>query len=269
MAVAVLGGGLLLAVAACERLPEPTTAGTDANGSAPTTVAAPPAPSGALASSAPTGPLVPPIPPVSPVSPVSPSKPATRAPSRPAATGARPPAGFDPARDLTDLEALTDGLTLGRPVNGVRHGELVLTIRNNGRFPVSRLMFTVELPASVSADGGDWSGCDTLRSRQDGYPAGSKCDKGFLAAGESRVYRLGVSSPSSEDNNDSTISRWLTDTWSAGPKGEMHPDTAPTTTAASSPPPAPNSPLLPPAHSPPRRSRANGGDWRSTSHHLP
>ncbi|RKR90468.1 hypothetical protein BDK92_4841 [Micromonospora pisi] len=148
------------------------------------------------------------------------SRPATVAPSR-------GPVQYDPARNPTDLAALTDGLVLGRPVNGVRHGELVVTIRNNGPFPVERLIFTVELPESVSADGGDWTGCDELRSRQDGYPAGSKCDKGRLGAGETRVYRLGVQTPAAEDGNDSQISRWLVDVWSSGPHDEMHRDSVP------------------------------------------
>ncbi|WP_326560707.1 hypothetical protein [Micromonospora sp. NBC_01796] len=215
LVTAALGGGLLLAAVGCGSASEPATGGTG-GGTVPTATAtiAPPTapPTTSPETAAPTG---------------TPTKPVTRTPSRPATPATKPPAGYDPARDFTDLVPQTPGLTLDRPVNGVRHGELVVTIRNNGPFPVARLIFTVELPASMSADGGDWAGCDQLRSRQDGFPAGSKCDKGALGAGESRVYRLGVKSPSAEDNNDSTISRWLVDAWSAGPQGEMYRDTAP------------------------------------------
>lgn len=37
---------------------------------------------------------------------------------------------------LADLTPDTEGLRLGHPVNGIRHGELVVTIRNNGPAPV-------------------------------------------------------------------------------------------------------------------------------------
>ncbi|MFI6758929.1 hypothetical protein ACIBF5_07265 [Micromonospora sp. NPDC050417] len=174
---------------------------------------------------------------VSPTPAATPDDPAASTPrATPSRTASRPsvtaapsnaPAEYDPARNPTDLAALTDGLVLGRPVNGVRHGELVVTIRNNGSFPVERLIFTVELPESFSADGGDWTGCDKLRSRQGGYPAGSKCDKGRLGAGDTRVYRLGVQTPAAEDGNDSLISRWLVDVWSAGAHDEMHRDSVP------------------------------------------
>ena len=119
----------------------------------------------------------------------------------------RLPASFDPTRDITDLTPLTRGLRLARPVDGVRHGELVLTIRNNGPAPVRRLMFTVEVPESMSADGGDWAGCTPLVSAKPGYPAGAKCDKGYLAAGRSRSFRLGMKSAAHEDGSDSRVSR--------------------------------------------------------------
>lgn len=133
----------------------------------------------------------------------------------------------DPMKDITDLTPSTRGLRLATPVNGVRHGELVLTIRNNGPAPVPRLMFTVELPESMSADGGDWTGCTPLASMKRGFPAGSKCDKGYLGAGEFRSFRLGVKSPAAQDGNDSRVSRWLTDVWSAGERDEYCQDAAP------------------------------------------
>jgi hypothetical protein len=133
----------------------------------------------------------------------------------------------DPVRDITDLSPSTRGLRLRRPVNGVRHGELVLAIRNNGPAPVPRLMFTVEVPESMSADGGDWAGCTPLVSRKPGFPAGAKCDKGHLGVGESRSFRLGVRSPAAADGADSRISRWLSDVWSAGQHDEYCQDAAP------------------------------------------
>jgi hypothetical protein len=136
-------------------------------------------------------------------------------------------ATVDPMRDITDLSPSTQGLRLGKPVNGVRHGELVLTIRNNGPAPVRRLMFTVEVPESMSADGGDWAGCTPLASMKPGFPAGSKCDKGYLGPGRSREFRLGVRSPAARDGADSRVSRWLTDVWSAGERDEYCPDAAP------------------------------------------
>ena len=139
----------------------------------------------------------------------------------------RLPATFDPVRDITDLTPYTSGLRLAKPVDGMRHGLLVLTIRNNGPAPVRRLMFTVEVPESMSADGGDWAGCTPLVSAKVGYPAGSKCDKGYLAAGQSRTFRLGMKSAAREDGSDSRVSRWLTDVWSAGEWGEQLNDRAP------------------------------------------
>jgi hypothetical protein len=139
----------------------------------------------------------------------------------------RPADSFDPVRDITDLTPTTRGLRLGKPVNGVRHGELVLTIRNNGPAPVRRLMFTVEVPESMSADGGDWAGCTPLASMKPGFPAGSKCDKGYLGVGEAREFRLGIRSPAALDGADSRVSRWLTDVWSAGDRDEYCQDAAP------------------------------------------
>jgi hypothetical protein len=133
----------------------------------------------------------------------------------------------DPVRDITDLAATTRGLRLGPPLNGVRHGELVLVVRNNGPAPVPRLIFTVEVPASMSADGGDWAGCTSLVSRKPGFPAGAKCEKGQLGVGETRTFRLGMKSPSSADQADSRVSRWLTDVWSAGDHDEFCQDAAP------------------------------------------
>lgn len=127
------------------------------------------------------------------------------------------PRGYDPARHLTHLTVHTDGLVLKRPVGGVRHGTLVVTIRNTGRHAVWGLRFNVEVPESMSADGGDWSGCTRLASTRTGYPAGSQCRKGYLAAGASRTFRLGMKSPASKDNSDSLVSRWMVYTWSGGP----------------------------------------------------
>jgi hypothetical protein len=137
------------------------------------------------------------------------------------------PAAVDPMHDITDLTPSTRGLRMAKPVNGVRHGELVLVIRNNGPAPVPRLMFTVEVPESMSADGGDWAGCTPLVSRKPGFPAGAKCDKGQLGVGESRSFRLGMRSPAAEDGADSRVSRWLTDVWSAGAHNEYCQDAAP------------------------------------------
>jgi hypothetical protein len=102
-----------------------------------------------------------------------------------------------------------------------------VTVTNNGPNPVWGLRFTVELPESFSADGGDWAGCTRLKSTRAGYPAGSICDKGYVAPGKSRTFRLGVKSPAVEDRADSTVSRWLVDVVSAGPKGTFYRDRAP------------------------------------------
>lgn len=138
-----------------------------------------------------------------------------------------PPASFDPARDITDLVPNTPGLVLQKPIDGVRHGRLAVTVTNNGPHPVWGLTFSVELPESVSADGGDWAGCTPLRSREAGYPAGSICAKGYLAPGKSRTFQLGVKSPAAKDGADSTVSRWLIDVWSGGKAGAQHRDRAP------------------------------------------
>lgn len=145
------------------------------------------------------------------------------APGAPARLGGN----VDPLHDITDLSPSTHGLRLAEPVNGIRHGELVLTIRNNGPAPVLRLMFTVELPESMSADGGDWAGCTPLASTKPGFPAGSKCEKGYLGVAQSRSFRLGLRSPAALDGADSKISRWLTDVWSAGKRDEYCQDAAP------------------------------------------
>lgn len=155
----------------------------------------------------------------------APTTKAPKAPKKP--TAPRPPAGYDPARDITDLVPQTKGLVLGKPVQGVRHGELVVTITNNGPHPVWGLTFVVELPESLTADGGDWAGCTSLKSTKAGYPAWSECAKGYLAAGASKTYRLGVQSPASKDNADSPISRWLVDVWSGGKDGATYNDAAP------------------------------------------
>jgi hypothetical protein len=142
--------------------------------------------------------------------------------------GARDEAAVvNPLHDITDLSPSTRGLRFGAPANGIRHGELVLLIRNNGPAPVPRLMFTVEVPESVTADGGDWTGCTPLLSRKPGFPAGAKCEKGYLGVGESRTFRLGMRSPAAADGADSRVSRWLTDVWSAGERGEYCQDAAP------------------------------------------
>ncbi|MBE1491584.1 hypothetical protein [Plantactinospora soyae] len=156
---------------------------------------------------------------------------ATSVPRPPApvrTTGApKPPASYDPAKDITDLVAQTDGLRLNRPVSGIRQGELVVTIRNKGPEPVWGLTFVVEMPASMTASGGDWTGCSPLRVSRAGFPAGSKCEKGYLAPGQSRVYRLGVKSPAAKDGADSPEARSLVDVWSAGQKGETYRDLGP------------------------------------------
>ncbi|MBF9131213.1 hypothetical protein I0C86_19930 [Plantactinospora sp. S1510] len=152
--------------------------------------------------------------------------PGRTAPGRPTGTP-KPPASYDPAEDITDLVAQTNGLRLNRPVDGVRHGELVVTIRNSGPEPVWGLTFTVEVPESMAADGGDWSGCSRLRSTRAGNPAGAKCEKGYLAPGQSRGYRLGIQSPATKDGADSPVSRWLVDVWSAGQRGQHYRDLGP------------------------------------------
>ncbi|GAA3754830.1 hypothetical protein GCM10022225_44510 [Plantactinospora mayteni] len=180
-----------------------------------------------------------------PATPAGESSPATAAPTgapRTSGTGAttprrpaparstgmpKPPASYDPAEDITDLSAQTPGLRLRAPVNGVRHGDVTVTIRNTGPQPVWGLTFIVEVPESMTADGGDWSGCTPLRSKRVDFPAGSKCEKGYLAPGESRVYRLGMKSPAAKDGADSLISRWLVDVWSGGKRGEIYRDLGP------------------------------------------
>lgn len=144
-----------------------------------------------------------------------------------ASTPGRRAQSYDPMRDITDLTPSTRGLRLAKAVDGVRRGALVLTIRNNGPAPVRRLMFTVEVPESMAADGGDWAGCTPLVSRKPGFPAGAKCEKGHLGVGESRTFRLGMRSSAAADGADSRISRWLTDVWSAGQRDEYCQDTAP------------------------------------------
>ncbi|HEX7744336.1 MAG TPA: hypothetical protein VF462_03595, partial [Micromonosporaceae bacterium] len=144
-----------------------------------------------------------------------------------ASTPGRRAQSYDPMRDITDLTPSTRGLRLAKAVDGVRRGALVLTIRNNGPAPVWRLMFTVEVPESMAADGGDWAGCTLLVSRKPGFPAGAKCEKGYLGVGESRTFRLGMRSSAAADGADSRISRWLTDVWSAGQRDEYCPDAAP------------------------------------------
>jgi len=151
----------------------------------------------------------------------------TRPSPRPPVRTPKRPASHDPTEDITDLVPTTTGLRLNRPVAGVRHGELVVRIRNNGPEPVWKLTFTVEVPESMSADGGDWAGCSRLQSRRAGFPAGAECGKGYLGPGESRVFRLGMKSPAAKDGSDSLISRWLVDVWSAGDRSEYCRDRRP------------------------------------------
>lgn len=128
---------------------------------------------------------------------------------------------------LADLTPDTDGLRLGRPVNGIRHGELIVTIRNNGPVAVPEVYFSVEVPESMRRGAGDWAGCTDLISHRPGFPAGAICRKGPLAPGQTVTFRLGMTSPASQDGADSRISRWLIDAWAGGPDGERTPDARP------------------------------------------
>lgn len=128
---------------------------------------------------------------------------------------------------LADLAADTDGLRLARPVNGIRHGELIVTIRNYGPVSVRHVHFSVEVPESMIRGTGDWTGCGDLISHRAGFPAGAICQKGALAPGETAVFRLGMTSPAARDGADSRISRWLIDVWAGGPGGERTPDARP------------------------------------------
>lgn len=160
----------------------------------------------------------------------SPSPPEPGPPTGSPAVGASsPPAAGAPSADpgVADLTPDTDGLRLARPVNGIRHGELVVTIRNNGPAPVRRLHFSVEVPESMSRDTGDWAGCTDLVSHRVGFPAGAICEKGPLASGETATFRLGMTSPAARDGADSRISRWLIDVWAAEPGGGRTPDAHP------------------------------------------
>ncbi|MEJ3746589.1 hypothetical protein WEI85_28015 [Actinomycetes bacterium KLBMP 9797] len=213
-----LGGALLTvatgaALTACGAASTPPAAGGGGGGAAAAPVVS--------ATTAPAATEAPPA--AAPKAPATPTRP--KKPAKP--TTPRQPAGYDPARDITDLAAATTGLTLDKPVQGIRHGDLVVTITNNGPHPVWGLTFAVELPESMTADGGDWAGCTPLKSTEAGYPAGSECQKGYLAAGASKTYRLGVRSPASQDGADSTISRWLVDVWSGGRNGAIYNDAAP------------------------------------------
>lgn len=152
--------------------------------------------------------------------------PSLPASTRPSGTP-KPPVSYDPAEDITDLVTQTTGLRLDRPVDGIRHGELVVTVHNRGPEPVWGLTFIVEVPESMTADGGDWSGCTPLRSKQSGFPAGAKCAKGYLAPGRSRTFRLGMKSPAAEDGADSLQSRWLVDVWSGGKDDAFYRDLGP------------------------------------------
>lgn len=146
----------------------------------------------------------------------------------PSASGSGTPGTATPSPGpLADLTADTDGLRLGRPVSGIRHGELVVTIRNNGPVAVPQVYFSVEVPESMRRGAGDWAGCTDLISHRPGFPAGAICRKGPLAPGRTVTYRLGMTSPASQDGADSRISRWLVDTWAGGPDGERTPDARP------------------------------------------
>ncbi|GAB3799972.1 hypothetical protein [Micromonospora zhanjiangensis] len=149
-------------------------------------------------------------------------------PARPKSTGTpKQPASFDPARDITDLITQTSGLRLAKPVGGIRHGELTVTIRNAGPNPLWHLTMIIEVPASMTADGGDWAGCTRLAQTKAGFPAGSKCDKGYLAAGQSLVLHFRMKSPASMDAADSRESRWLVDAWSGDGREMMYRDGGP------------------------------------------
>jgi len=211
----LLGAALLAAVA---------MTGCDASGETPE------APDGGAGGAAPavTTPAADPTTAPPTTAPPTAAPPTTAPPAaRKPRTTPPPPASFDPARDITDLAASTPGLVLREPVDGVRHGRLAVTITNNGPNAVWGLTFSVELPESVSADGGDWGGCTPLGSREAGYPAGSICAKGYLAPGRSRTFQLGVKSPAAKDGADSTVSRWLVDVWSGGKGGAQYRDRAP------------------------------------------
>ncbi|HEY0698727.1 MAG TPA: hypothetical protein VGD43_13070, partial [Micromonospora sp.] len=180
------------------------------------------------ATTAPAGSAADPTPTPTGTVPSGASPSATRKPASPKPGGTpKQPASFDPSRHITDLVTTTTGLRLGKPVDGIRHGELVVTVRNAGPYPVWHLTMTVEVPESMTADGGDWAGCTRLASTRAGFPAGSKCDKGYLGVGQTRVFHLRMKSPASKDSADSRVSRWIADTWSGDGRSAIYRDRDP------------------------------------------
>jgi hypothetical protein len=139
-------------------------------------------------------------------------------------TTPRPPRPANPDDAVTDLAVTTTGLRLDRPVRGIRHGALTVRVQNKGPAPAWQLRLVVEVPESMSGEGDGWSGCTRLKSHKVGFPAYSVCDKGFVAAGQTVTFGLGMSSPAAQDGADSPVSRWVVNVWSMDANGEPYRD---------------------------------------------
>jgi hypothetical protein len=159
-----------------------------------------------------TGSASPPAPPPSTTSPPAPATP-------------RPPSSFGPANTVTDLAITTDGLALGKPVSGIRHGVLRVRVTNRGPSAVWNTMFTVEVPASVTSEGDGWSGCEKLRVNEAGLPAVARCYKGYIGVGQTKVFELGMRTPSAKDGADDPVSRNILNVWALTPAGADYSET--------------------------------------------
>jgi len=123
-------------------------------------------------------------------------------------TGGR--TSFTPVAAPTNLGVTMSGLTLGKPVNGVRKGSATVTVTNHGpkAAPGAVVRFTIGgslvLPGSLQVTS-DLQDCTTRKSsdvpgNDDVYRVAIECHLSGFKVGESRSYTFRVSSSTANDS---------------------------------------------------------------------
>jgi hypothetical protein len=124
-----------------------------------------------------------------------------------AQTGGR--TSFTPVAAPTNLGVTVTGLTLGKPVNGVRHGTVTVTVTNHGPKAASGAVITVNvgglrlLPGSLEI-ATDLHDCTTKRNKYDrpidpAEDVTTTCHLFGFKVGESRLFTFRISSSSAND----------------------------------------------------------------------